>query len=104
METPLKRHLRIAVAVMAGSALVLWLGLALTAETKTDFPEFSLPLENTEVRMVKDLLSEELPGDLPYPYDSFVDFVQIGDVIVFRAWDGVHGWELWRTDGTAQGS
>lgn len=89
---------------MGGVALVVWLGLALTAETKASDSDYHQRPEVTDIRLVKDILTEELPGDLPYPGDSLVEFIEIGGVVLFRAWDGVHGWELWRTDGTSEGT
>jgi len=100
----MKRHLRRPAAVMGGVALVVWLGLALTAETKASDSDYHQRPEVTDIRLVKDILTEELPGDLPYPGDSLVEFIEIGGVVLFRAWDGVHGWELWRTDGTSEGT
>ena len=91
-------------SVLLGSILATWLALALTAESRVSFSSSSQRPEITDIRLVEDLLSEELPGDLPYPGDSFVEFVEIGETVLFRAWDGVHGWELWRTDGTTEGA
>jgi ELWxxDGT repeat protein len=39
-------------------------------------------------------------GDPPLPFDPVV----LGDQAFFVASDGVHGWEIWRTDGTASGT
>lgn len=52
------------------------------------------------------LPSPELVRDI-YPGESSSApemFVPLGDAVFFRANDGVHGVELWRTDGTADGT
>ncbi len=40
-----------------------------------------------------------------YPQGPWaIEFVRFGDHLYFRGWDGVHGAELWRTDGTPEGT
>ncbi len=40
-----------------------------------------------------------------YPQGPWAyEFVRFGEHLYFRGWDGVHGAELWRTDGTAEGT
>jgi len=38
------------------------------------------------------------------PWTHFYTPTPVGDVLVFPADDGIHGWELWATDGTAAGT
>jgi trimeric autotransporter adhesin len=47
--------------------------------------------------MVKDISSDGGSGDPSY-------LVTIGNTLYFRANDGIHGTELWKSDGTADGT
>jgi ELWxxDGT repeat protein len=54
------------------------------------------------VQQVKDILTQQGPSfEYPFP---LIEFVRLGDQVLFRAWDGIHGWELWTTDGTPEGT
>lgn len=66
-------------------------------------PRISRTVETIEDRT---LLSFQLVGDInAVSRDSTPqDFVQIGSLTYFTADDGIHGRELWKTDGTAAGT
>ena len=49
---------------------------------------------------MKDIQTGVLPGDWP----SGTEFVELGGIAYFRAFDRIHGSELWRSDGTAGGT
>ncbi|QJE98774.1 ELWxxDGT repeat protein [Luteolibacter luteus] len=51
-------------------------------------------------RMVKDIH----PADGPAPRKMAEDFFAAGNILYFTADDGVHGEEVWRTDGTEAGT
>jgi len=56
-------------------------------------------------RLVKDLRPGPYSGlDWPSSIGVPAGFVEANGVLLFPADDGVHGLELWRTDGTAQGT
>jgi ELWxxDGT repeat protein len=44
------------------------------------------------------------PDSSPYPDGYPGDFTNVGGTLLFTAYDGTHGFELWRTDGTAAGT
>ena len=51
------------------------------------------------------LLSAEPPGTVvPYPTYSPPEWTRLGSRLIFRGWDPEHGFELWATDGTAEGT
>lgn len=62
------------------------------------------------VRMVKDIWEgadsafSQFPGSFTPPTDRHLQWASIGNLLYFRAWDGQRGNELWRTDGTEQGT
>jgi large repetitive protein len=70
---------------------VFLLGLALAAPATAAGPY-----------LVADLNTTPSPGDGLHPYG--VDWVEVGGVLYFTADDGLHGHELWRTDGTPEGT
>ncbi len=53
--------------------------------------------------LVRDILTEPTTHQPMYPL-ALLDFTQLDDALLFPAWDGIHGWELWRTDGTPEGT
>lgn len=54
------------------------------------------------VYRVADVRTEPAIAYPPAPW--LIEFVEFAGALLFRGWDGVHGWELWRTDGTAEGT
>ncbi len=54
-------------------------------------------------RQVRDVLTRPGPHQSLWPF-PLVDLARLGDALLFRAWDGIHGWELWATDGTTEGT
>ncbi len=54
-------------------------------------------------RLVRDILTEQGPNLSVYPLPG-IEIVRLDDFVLFRAWDGIHGWELWRSDGTPEGT
>ena len=57
-----------------------------------------------EVYLVRDLRSEQGTNPLWIQAHGAIDFARSGELVLFRAWDGIHGWELWSTDGTREGT
>ncbi|MEZ5332087.1 MAG: hypothetical protein R2991_08540 [Thermoanaerobaculia bacterium] len=53
-------------------------------------------------RLVRDVRVDGPPDSIGWP--PVFELVQFEDAVLFRGWDGIHGWELWRTDGTAKGT
>ncbi len=54
------------------------------------------------VYRVADVRTEPAAAYPPAPWLN--EFVELDGALLFRGWDGVHGWELWRTDATAEGT
>ena len=55
--------------------------------------------------LVKDIYPGPYSGlDWPSPIGEPPGFVEVNGVLLFPAEDGVHGFELWRTDGTTEGT
>jgi large repetitive protein len=50
--------------------------------------------------LVEDIRTGELPAEWP----SSAEFVELGGVALFTAFDRIHGTELWRSDGTPGGT
>jgi ELWxxDGT repeat protein len=74
---------------LATFALVLALSLSPLAAQ----PAFQV----ADIRTTVDPLS-------PFVYNFATDFVELGGAVYFTAEDGIHGTELWRSDGTAAGT
>src|SRR5215218_9330581 len=53
--------------------------------------------------MVKDINTTQAGGTWQ-PWPSGNQFVEMGGMLYFMSSDGIHGTELWRTDGTAAGT
>ncbi|HEX5716667.1 MAG TPA: ELWxxDGT repeat protein, partial [Thermoanaerobaculia bacterium] len=51
---------------------------------------------------VKDVNTSTTGGTWQWPFEA--PFVEMGGVLYFTSSDGIHGTELWRTDGTAAGT
>ena len=66
-------------------------------------PGSALCQDPPPVRLVRDLRTMSGPSQPALPPDLF-ELRRLGDVVLFRGWDGIHGWELWRSDGTAEGT
>jgi len=50
-------------------------------------------------------LAPVLPEALtPYPFLGPPEWARLGSRLIFRGWDPEHGFELWVTDGTAEGT
>jgi ELWxxDGT repeat protein len=54
------------------------------------------------LQLVRDIRTDAQPSLSGYP--QVFQFVELDGELLFPGWDGVHGWELWRTDGTAEGT
>jgi ELWxxDGT repeat protein len=66
-------------------------------------PGSALCQDPPRVRLVRDLRTVSGPSQPVLPPDLF-ELRRLGDVALFRGWDGIHGWELWRSDGTPEGT
>lgn len=51
---------------------------------------------------VKDVNTTQTGGTWQWPFST--QFVELGGVLYFTSSDGIHGTELWRTDGTSAGT
>lgn len=51
-------------------------------------------------------LVADLGNTVPWPWEQMApsNWIRLGDELVFFHDDGIHGWELWATDGTAPGT
>src|SRR5690606_25329873 len=51
-------------------------------------------------------LVADLGSTVPWPWEQIApsNWIRLGDELVFFHDDGIHGWELWATDGTAPGT
>jgi ELWxxDGT repeat protein len=65
---------------------------------------FRLRLETLEDRVLPSLLPHLFKDVNPATPNSRSAEIEVGSVVYFGANDGVHGSELWRTDGTSAGT
>lgn len=86
-------------SILLGALVASAAGVA----TPTPTPENPARLTLPRVRQVADVLPAQGFNWLHYNL-GLVPHQRVGGVVVFRAWDGIHGSELWRTDGTPEGS
>jgi ELWxxDGT repeat protein len=54
--------------------------------------------------LVRDIYPGPTGSDFGFPYFSSERFVAVGSTVFFHATDGAHGYELWKTDGTPDGT
>ena len=59
------------------------------------------PLPAGEAHLVKDVNTS--PAELRVPANA-VRFAEAAGLVFFPAFDPEHGWELWRSDGTPEGT
>ena len=54
------------------------------------------------LQLVRDIRTDAEPTLTGLPW--VFQFAELDGGLLFAGWDGIHGWELWRTDGTAEGT
>lgn len=84
-------------AAVAGACLLFGAGAAGSATTAGGGATLP-PL----VYRVADVSTSPPAAYPPAPW--LHEFVEFAGALLFRGWDGIHGWELWRTDGTTEGT
>jgi ELWxxDGT repeat protein len=87
-------------------------GLSFTTKEEDRMSRYLLPLVLASLvsgaalaqapTQVKDINTTQTGGTWQWPFNAH--FVEMGGVLYFTSSDGIHGTELWRTDGTAAGT